>query len=94
MFDFMSTLGMVDLGFSGNPFTWSNHRQGSGLIKERLGRCIANSQWIHFFPSYFATHLPGFSSDHNPLLLNFSTPTPAWNTFGASFSFFFFDFYK
>jgi hypothetical protein len=26
--DFMNTQGMVDLGFSDNPFTWSNHREG------------------------------------------------------------------
>lgn len=30
-----------------------------------------------FFPSYLVTHLPAFSSDHNPLLLNFSLPTPS-----------------
>jgi hypothetical protein len=24
--DFIDTFGMVDLGFSGNPYTWSNHR--------------------------------------------------------------------
>ncbi|XP_062166910.1 uncharacterized protein LOC133873195 [Alnus glutinosa] len=27
--EFMDSFGMVDLGFSSNPFTWSNHRQGS-----------------------------------------------------------------
>jgi hypothetical protein len=43
MFDFMSKFGMVDLSFFGNPFTWSNHRQGAGLIKECLDRSIANS---------------------------------------------------
>jgi hypothetical protein len=34
---------MIDLGFGGNPFTWSNHKQGYSLIKERLDRSIANS---------------------------------------------------
>lgn len=32
--DFMDDFGMIDLGFNGNPFTWSNHRQDSSLIKE------------------------------------------------------------
>jgi hypothetical protein len=77
MFDFMSEFGMLIWVFSGNPFTWSNHRQGAGLIKERLDRSITNIQWIHFFPSYLVTHLPAFSFDHNPLLLNFSLPTPS-----------------
>lgn len=66
---------MVDLGFCGNPYKWFNHRQGFGLIKERLDRSIANSQWIHFFPSYSVTHLPTHSSDHNPLLLNTFLPS-------------------
>jgi len=35
---FMNTCGMIDLGFSGNPFTWSNHQDGSHLIKQRLDR--------------------------------------------------------
>jgi len=41
--DFMDEFGMIDLGFSGNPLTLSNHRQGSSLIKERLDRGHANS---------------------------------------------------
>jgi hypothetical protein len=75
--DFMDAFGMVDLGFLGNPFTWSNHRQGFDLIKEQLDRSIVNSQWIHFFPSYSITHLPAHNSDHNPLLLDTSIPSPS-----------------
>jgi hypothetical protein len=75
--DFMDGFGMIDLGFSGNPFTWSNHRQGSGLIKERLDRGVANCHWIHFFPSYSVVHLPAHSSDHCPLLLNTSQILPS-----------------
>jgi hypothetical protein len=75
--DFMNAFGMVDLGFSGNPFTWSYHKQSYDLIKERLDRSIANSQWIHFFPSYSVTHLLAHSSDHNPLLLDISIPSPS-----------------
>ena len=41
---FVDSFGMIDLGFSGNPFTWSNKRQDHHLIKERLDRGIANSQ--------------------------------------------------
>jgi hypothetical protein len=76
--DFMNDFGIVDLGFSGNPYTWSNHTQGFGLIKERLDMSIANSQWIHYYPSYSVTHLPAYSSDHNPLLLNTSLPSPSF----------------
>jgi hypothetical protein len=75
--DFMDEFGMIDLGFSGNPFTWSNHRQDSSLIKERLDRGIANSNWSHYFPSYSVTHLPAHRSNHYPLLLNTSLPVPS-----------------
>jgi hypothetical protein len=66
----MDGYGMIDLGFCGNPYTWSNHRQGSSLIKERLGRGTANCNWINFFHSYSVVHLPAHTSDHSPLLLN------------------------
>ena len=32
----------LDLGFSGPKFTWSNRRQISDLILERIDRCFAN----------------------------------------------------
>jgi len=77
LLDFVDVFGMVDLGFLGNPYTWSNHRQEFDLIKERLDRSIATSQWIHFFLSYSVTHLPAHCSDHNPLLLDTSIPSPS-----------------
>jgi exonuclease III len=74
---FINSMGMIDLGFSGNPYTWSNNRQGFGLIKERLDRAIASFSWIQSFPNFSVTHLPAYSSDHNPLILNTSLPTPS-----------------
>ncbi len=37
-------LGVVDLGFAGNKFTWSNKRWGKGSIRERLDRGIASAK--------------------------------------------------
>jgi hypothetical protein len=65
---------MIYLGFSGNPYTWSNKRQGHHLIKEHLNRGIANSLWVQLFPHYSVQHLPAYSSDHNPIILN-TVPT-------------------
>jgi hypothetical protein len=67
--NFMNTQGMVDLGSSGNPFTWSNHREGRHQIKQQLDRGIASTSWISLFPSFSIRHLPDDSSDHNPLIL-------------------------
>ena len=33
---FLDSFGMIDLGFTRNPFTWSNKRWDHLLIKERL----------------------------------------------------------
>jgi len=78
---FMNTCGMIDLRFSGNPFTWSNHQEGSHLIKQRLDTGVASPQWFELFPSDSICHLPAITSDHNPLILNtasisFSLPKP------------------
>jgi len=51
---FLNSMGMIDLGFSGNPYTWTNHRQGLGLIKEFLDRGIASLDWIHTFPTFLS----------------------------------------
>lgn len=68
--DFINQFELIDLGFFGNSYTWSNHKQCLGLIKERLDRNVACSQWFHAFPSFSVNHLPAHASDHNPLLLN------------------------
>jgi hypothetical protein len=74
--NFMNTFGMIDLDFIGNPYTWSNHRQGHNLIKERLDLGVASSKWIYLFPSFSTTHLPAHNSDHNPLLLDTAAFSP------------------
>lgn len=42
---FINTFGLLDLGFTGHPFTWSNRRSGDSHIQERLDRGFANTQW-------------------------------------------------
>jgi hypothetical protein len=67
---FIDSVGMIDLGFAGNPFSWSNKCWDHHLIKERLDRGIANSPWVHLFPHFLVQHLPAQSSDHNPIILD------------------------
>jgi hypothetical protein len=61
---------VVDLGFDGNPFTWSNNRMGLENIKERLDRGLASPSWIHLHPEFSLIHLLAHNSDHNPISLN------------------------
>ena len=36
--------GLIDINFSGNPYTWSNGREGLANIKEMLDRAFANDR--------------------------------------------------
>lgn len=63
---------MVDLGYNGNPFTWSNERDGDDNIKERLDRVLANQAWLDHYPDTQVYHLPKTHSDHCPLLISTS----------------------
>ncbi|KAL9673369.1 hypothetical protein QQ045_029625 [Rhodiola kirilowii] len=73
---FQVRAGLSDLGFSGNPFTWSNNQGEDSRVWERLDRVLANGQVLSQFPAAQVTHLPHIMSDHCPLLLHSSNPTP------------------
>nr|XP_023872395.1 uncharacterized protein LOC111985008 [Quercus suber] len=68
--DCMNVCQMMDLGFSGPKFTWTNKRELGGLIQCRLDRVWANPDWKSSFPEAKVTHLARVNSDHYPLLLN------------------------
>ena len=42
--------GLIDLGFSGNKFTWRNGRSGDAFVQERLDRACAIVEWKELFP--------------------------------------------
>ena len=41
---------MIDLGFSGPRFTWTNKSDISSLIQERIDRFFVNLDWWHLLP--------------------------------------------
>ena len=71
-FDFINIIescGLIDLGYSGQPFTWCNHRKGDARIWKRLDRGLVNDNWLRIMPNTSITHLPSGGSDHCPLLM-------------------------
>lgn len=63
-------IGLGDLGFKGQMFTWSNNRRGGERIRERLDRVLVNQQWSTLFPSANCTHELFIGSDHAPICLH------------------------
>ncbi|XP_017981035.1 PREDICTED: uncharacterized protein LOC108663048 [Theobroma cacao] len=70
MKDFATALldcGLMDGGYKGNSFTWTNNR-----MFQRLDRMAYNHHWANFFASTRIQHLNRDGSDHCPLLISCS----------------------
>ncbi|KAK4707013.1 hypothetical protein R3W88_033427 [Solanum pinnatisectum] len=71
-FDFIAVIeacGLIDLGFSGPKYTWSNKRGIHHRIWKRLDRTLVNDNWLEKMPQTNITHLPSVGSDHCSLLM-------------------------
>ncbi|KAL9689402.1 hypothetical protein QQ045_009787 [Rhodiola kirilowii] len=73
---FQVRAGLTYLGFSGNPYTWSNNQQASNRVWQRLDRILSNAQGLAQFPLAKVTHLPRVCSDHYPLLFHSCETAP------------------
>ncbi|KAL9663095.1 hypothetical protein QQ045_027932 [Rhodiola kirilowii] len=62
--------GLVDMGFKGGLFTYSNRRKDREEVKARLDRVVANSSWRKAFPYALVKHIFANSSDHVPIVLD------------------------
>ena len=67
--DVIEKNGLIDINFSGNPYTCSNGREGLANIKERLDRAFANDRWKLIFPRVTVLNLPSSISVHSPIVL-------------------------
>jgi hypothetical protein len=62
--------GFRDLGFSDQPYTWDNRREGMANIKVRLDRALVNMAWLDLFHDTVVLHLQMAQSDHCGLLIH------------------------
>lgn len=74
--DCIDNCNMINLGFAGPKYTWTNKRHIVDLILERIDRCFANPGWCIMYPEATVTHLPRTFSDHHPVLVELNKPSP------------------
>ncbi|CAN1301344.1 hypothetical protein LINPERPRIM_LOCUS24921 [Linum perenne] len=73
---FINDLRLIDIGFTGPAFTWSNKHVDHTIIYERLDRFLLNDPWIRQWLESLVDHKDSSSSDHRPIIL-FSVPPSA-----------------
>ncbi|KAF8379889.1 hypothetical protein HHK36_027354 [Tetracentron sinense] len=61
--------GLVDLGFKGNPYSWTNKREGRENIREKLDRVLCLVTWHFRFTTASVSQKPIFALDHSPLIV-------------------------
>ncbi|CAN1146936.1 hypothetical protein LINPERHAP2_LOCUS15567 [Linum perenne] len=65
--DCIRDCNLFDMGFTGPKFTWFRRK-----LKERLDRCLANTDWVNLFSDSSTVHLERIKSYHRPLLIRTS----------------------
>lgn len=70
--DWIATQGLVDLGYSRAPFTWSRGTREGCFRRAHLDRALANIDWCNKFKNTsIIIYIQRVSSDHASLLLKF-----------------------
>ena len=73
--DCLDKCNMIDIGFSGPRFTWTNRREFQALIQERIDRVFVNPTWCVLYPVARVVHLTQCHFDHCPILLEMLSRT-------------------
>lgn len=61
---------LQDIGFRGDPWTWTNKWFGIGEIKQRLDRGLGTVEWTRQFESAICHHIHKEASDHSMLVVD------------------------
>ncbi|CAM8956535.1 unnamed protein product [Rhodiola kirilowii] len=62
---------LIDVGYKGYVFTFSNKRKGETESRSRLDRALVNHLWKDKFPITEVTHISTYHSDHSALLIKY-----------------------
>ncbi|XP_075092134.1 uncharacterized protein LOC142172421 [Nicotiana tabacum] len=60
---------LVDMGYTGQAFTWCNEIKERDILWKILDRLVANDEWDACFSKTTIQHLTRINSDHCPLLI-------------------------
>lgn len=64
---------LMHVDTKGAQFTWARRKGIRGNVELRLDRCLANLEWSDAWDQFGCSTLPRLCSDHNPLLMTFSS---------------------
>lgn len=70
----LADCGLMDLGYTGNPLTWSNNRSDPHTVYCRLDRVCINGMGHTLFLTATVHHIDYVGSDHIPILLQLVRP--------------------
>lgn len=74
--DALDTVGLSDIGYRGNTWTFEKKVAGGSYTRVRLDRCVATAAWSMPFPDAELVHETAACSDHVHLLLNLGLHAP------------------
>ncbi|XP_026411077.1 uncharacterized protein LOC113306345 [Papaver somniferum] len=89
--NFIQDMGLIDMGFTGPTFTWSNGAVVEKPIFERLDKAMCTPDWFFMFQNNVVLHLPRISSDHAPILVNTHRTTKLRRKHSNKFEYFWVD---
>lgn len=70
--DRVNDLSLIDMGFTGNRFTWRRGRETNTCMAKRLDRVLCNASARMKWQEASVSHLPILASDHVPLYVQLS----------------------
>ncbi|XP_071926918.1 uncharacterized protein [Coffea arabica] len=72
---FIRANNLIDLGYQGVPWTWSNSWDGDGEVKEMLDRCLCSTEWVQRYEKARCNHGETEASDHLMLIVDTNSDT-------------------
>ncbi|KAL1293347.1 hypothetical protein AAHE18_19G066400 [Arachis hypogaea] len=66
----IQTNELLDLGFVGHSFAWTNGQVREDNIQERLDRAMETMEWKEAYPKTMVQHLNRYKSYHSPILVD------------------------